>query len=501
MTMSALVSPDRRIRLVAQSAVASNAPELETVFVGKSASKENFAAATAPRAAAADLGFTPASGDLSLNSLPLAFTDAGSFAQAFPDDDSWLARAVNDFFAAGGLRAWVVRVEVDPADPLAAYIGAVPPAAHIGAVPPDAYIGALTPTAYVRSPLFPVPLAPQSGFAIAAQVDSAGLVVFPDLEYDCLASIAPPPLAPPPLPQPAAFRPLKDFIEPSSGPGALTKPAVPVVPFDALTRISRALAALRPDMICLFALPIGADPTLSQPAMVNRAVTYLRGPKALDGGNGAIPRVLGGSDQPRVQAFAPLLRDALGRNATPSGLAAGLFCARAETLGVWRSLAGGALPLGATPLRRIESNALAELRNCGVVVLKYTQGATVLDDDILACQQHQSGSGQLRAAGGRRLMGWLVRELRSYGEQLVFENVVDDGRVELVLTSLFAELFKQGALQGGQLSDAVRITRRRDLSKPNAYAFDIQIATAVAVETIRLQFLEGAVTASLGAAA
>jgi len=61
-------------------------------------------------------------------------------------------------------------------------------------------------------------------------------------------------------------------------------------------------------------------------------------------------------------------------------------------------------------------------------------------------------------------------------------------------------LFKRGALAGGQVSDAVRITRR-DLDMRNAYAFDIAVATAIAVETIRLQFLDGALTTTLGAAA
>jgi len=475
MTMNALISPDHRIGLIAKAATAPAPPELETVFVGEAAVGANFAAATAPLAAAAALGFVPAPGDVSLNGLPLAFTDAGSFAQVFPGDDSWLARAVNDFFAAGGLKAWVVRVVVDPTAPLAAPIAA--------------------PTKSVLLALQP---GPQSGLAIAAQVPSAGLVAFPDLEYACLESIAPPPQAPQPPAPPAAFRPLRDIIEPSSGSGTAPSPASPVAPFDALNLISQALAGLRPDMICLFALPIGADPTQSQPALVDRAVTYLRGAAALAGGNGSIPRVLGGADLPQVQAFAPLLTDAQGRLATPSGLVAGLLCARAETVGVWRSLAGAALPGGATPLRRIESNTLTELRNSGIVVLKYSQGATLLDDDIMACQQHQPGSAQLRAAGGRRLMGWLLRQLKSFGEQLVFENVLDDGRVELVLTSLFAELFKQGALQGGQVSDAVRITRR-ELSMRNAYAFDIWVSTAVAVETIRLRFLDGAVSASLGA--
>jgi hypothetical protein len=110
------------------------------------------------------------------------------------------------------------------------------------------------------------------------------------------------------------------------------------------------------------------------------------------------------------------------------------------------------------------------------------------------------GAALRRAAPGRRLIGWLVRNLQQFGEQLIFENVLDDGRVELVLTSLFAELFKRGALAGGQVSDAVRITRR-DLDKRNAYAFDIAVATVVAVETIRLQFLDGALTTTLGAVA
>jgi hypothetical protein len=50
------------------------------------------------------------------------------------------------------------------------------------------------------------------------------------------------------------------------------------------------------------------------------------------------------------------------------------------------------------------------------------------------------------------------------------------------------------------VSDAVRITRRK-LDMRNAYAFDIAVATVSAVETIRLQFLDGVLTTTLGAAA
>jgi hypothetical protein len=389
-----------------------------------------------------------------------------------------LARAVKDYFAAGGLRAWVVRVAVDPGAPLNAYFRAIPPV-------------------LVNEPQNPV--------AIAAQVPSAGLLLLPDLEYACLAAAGPPPTLPSTPPVQAVFRPIGDFVEPkassatSQSRAALTAPA-PIAPFDVLSRVS---AFLRPDMMCLFALPVGADPTLSQLALAKRTMTYVHGPNpagALTPTTGPSATSVFGPDLPQVQALAPLVFDASGNVATPSGLVAGLLSASAQTNGVWRSVAGRTLPLGVTPLRRIESNALAQLRNSGIVVLRFVQGGTILDDDTMACWQNRPGSALRRAAAGRRLMGWLIRSLKSFGEQLVFENVFDDGRVELVLTSLFAELFQRGALMGGQVSDAVRITRR-ELDMRNAYAFDIAVATAVAVETIRLQFIDGALTTTLGAAA
>lgn len=462
--MNALVSPDHRIRLLVQPADAAIAPELEVVFVGQAAETPAIDSAGAALAAAAALGFAPAAGDTTLNNLPLAFTDIGSFAAAFPGDDSWLARAVRDYFAAGGLRAWVVRVAANSAAPLDAYVSPGP--------------------SILASE-------PQNGVAIAAQIPAAGLLVLPDLEYFCLAATLPLPPPPPTPPVAAVFRPTRDFIATPSAPRVQPTPATPIRPIDVLTRVSATLAALRPDMLCLFALPVGADPTQSQPVLAKRAIAYVHGP--------ADPKNASGADMPQIQALAPLVQDVAGEIATPSGVVAGLLCAVAQSDGVWRSIAGRALPLGVTPLRRIESSALALLRSSGIAVLQFTQGGTILDDDILACQPDLPGAAQRRAAPGRRLIGWLIRNLQQFGEQLIFENVLDDGRVELVLTSLFAELFKRGALAGGQVSDAVRITRR-ELGKRNAYAFDIAVATVVAVETIRLQFLDGALTTTLGAA-
>jgi hypothetical protein len=244
-------------------------------------------------------------------------------------------------------------------------------------------------------------------------------------------------------------------------------------------------AARRPDMLCLFALPIGADQTLTVPGLVKRADSYLRG--------GSTP----GGDLPQVQVFAPLLRDPSGLIATPTGLIAGVLAATAQTDGVWRSIAGRPLPLGMTPLRPIESSALADLRHNGIAALRFGSGGTVLDADILAVSDTPANA-MRRAAGSRRLMGWLLRNLKRFGEQLVFESVLDDGRVELVLTDLFKALLQRGALNGTQVSDAVQITRRTENA---ALIFEIALNIATALETIRLRFLDGELSASLGNAA
>lgn len=455
-----LISPDHRVSLSDQYSVAT-APELEAVFIGNAAASPAFGAAAAAIAAAAQLGFESLPDNLCLTNLPLAFSSADSFAAAFPNDNGWLARGVRDYFNAGGQRAWVIRVVVDPNDPLRAYMRP-------------------NPSAIANLPL--------TGVEIAMQVPSAGLLLMPDLEYLCLASVSPAtPSVPSVPPAPPSFRPVADFVAPP--PAANVPPVPPVVavlPNSVLTRVSATLHASRPDMLCLFALPAGADQTLSVPALVGRVSAYLYGDAGI------------GPDLPQVQAFAPLLRDPSGAIASPSGMVAGVLSASAQTDGVWRSIAGRTLPLGGTPLRRIESNALDELRKSGVATLRFAPGGTVLDDDILACSSTLPGGAARRSAGTRRLMGWLLRNLRRFGEQLVFENILDNGIVELILTDLFVTLQKRGALNGRQVADAVMITRHA--AADAAVAFDIAIDTALAVETIQLRFLDGTLTATLGTA-
>src|SRR5579871_3312374 len=175
-----LVAPDRRVSLSdPQTAIA--APALETVFVGRvpdPAIAVQPTAAVDARAAAAQLGFGGAD-DPGMIARPLAFTSAAGFLAAFPGDDGWLSRAVQDYFAAGGKRAWVVRIEVDAADPLPAYVAPLPPLS--------------------------------SGVEIAMSVPSAGLLALPDLERTFVEAATPPPAIPPRARTAPVFQPVRSF--------------------------------------------------------------------------------------------------------------------------------------------------------------------------------------------------------------------------------------------------------------------------------------------------
>ncbi len=457
-----LVSPDERIVLLGLPPAAAD-PAMVVAFIGAAPVGATLAASQAAQAAlayAARLGYRPQGADLT--GLPLAFDSATAFASVFPDDPSWLAAAVSDYFRAGGVRAIVIRVNVDPGAPLDAYVAAAPSIAPIMA----GYL-------------------PARGLDIVMTVPQAGMVVLPDLEQLCFnAAIVPLAAAPQPKPPPPQFRPLADW--PVAPPAAAAAPgagAAVLTPGAVLQPVNAALAAQRPDMQLLFCLPIGADQTLATAGIAARAQSYLYG--------------AGAAILPQVQALAPMLNGAPGAGAaSASGQVAGMIAAMAENSGVWPSLYGQALPAGAVPLRAIENRALADLRALGVTVLRAGGQGAVIDGDYMAVPLGATVSAARRSAGNRRLMGWLTRQLVALGEQLLFDNVYDDGRVELILMDFFDDLQKAGALAGTQVSDAVTITPRS--AAANVIAYDILIQTALALETLQLQFTPTGVVASAG---
>lgn len=387
---------------------------------------------------------------------PLAGDHALSL-DALPGQRLWLPGAVADFFAAGGKRAWIVRVPLRDNAPEDAH---VPPAIAIPG------------------------LGPARGLAAACAIPTLGLVVFPDLErMFAIPEVKTP--VPPPIPVPLpVFRP-QGATPPDTpaggtyrGPGAI-RPSAPVT--DVLRRIVRTLSALRPDVSALFALPAGLDSNATSVSVQTEAIRMVYG----DGAEKLLPK-----DKialPAIQPVVPLLRDAAGSIASPSGLLAGTIAATAEKDGVWRSIAGQPIPCQGTPLRHVGENVIEILRLNGIAALRSApDGGVVLEVEAAAVPFDDAG----RAAPTRRFIGWLHRQLQQYGEGLVFENDPQDGHVEMVLTGFFAELFRLGALKARRLSDA--FTVRRAPSPEGAIAFEIRFSPSFAIDTIVLRLVQDA---------
>jgi hypothetical protein len=449
-----LALADHRISLADALPLPPAAPVLEVAFVGCCPSGALDARA---QRAVSELGFAPNADGFN---QPVPIDDWGTFRALYgatpvppsidplPGQSIWLPQAVADFFAAGGRRAWIIRIA--PTADLTAY------------VPDDAPVPGFGP--------------PARGIVAAAAIPSAGLVVLPDLER--LAAVPevvtqlPPPL-PPITPE---FRPLSapppDRPIPARSGGIAAGAPAPFVA-DLLGRISRTLARLRPDMQCLFSLPVGLDQTTSPHVLADTAIRLLFG---------AATSV---ADRPGLQVLAPLLRDDTGAVLTPSGMLAGTIAAEAERTGPWRSIAGQLLPGARAPLRQIGDDVAATLSARGIGVVQLTASGIVLNDEVLAMPLTPS----LRAAGTQRFIGWLSRELRRFGEQLVFEvGLADDGRVGLALNGFFATLFERGALRGRRLADAVSI--QPAAAPEGSIAYDIGFAPAYAIETMWLRFVQ-----------
>ncbi len=460
-----LALADRRVSLADALPLPSASPVLEVAFIGCCPTGQLDARA---QRAVSELGFAPTTDGFD---QPVPIDDWGTFRALFgatpvppsadplPGQSMWLPQAVADFFAAGGRRAWIVRTAAT-AD-LSAYVPYDAPVPGFGAA--------------------------TRGIIAAATIPTVGLVVLPDLERIAAVPEVVTPLPPPSPPIAPEFRPLgappPDRPVPGSA-GGIAAGAPVVFLADLLGRICRTLARLRPDMQCLFSLPVGLDQTASPHLLADTAIRLLYG---------APDSML---DRPGLQVLAPLLHDETGAVLTPSGMVAGAIAAAAERTGPWRSIGGQLLPGTRAPLRQIGEEVAAGLTVRGIGTLQRDPTGIVLNDEVLAMPRTPSA----RAAGTQRFIGWLIRELRQFGERLVFEiGLADDGRVGLALNGFFATLFQRGALRGRRLADAVSIQPAP--APEGSIAYEIGFAPAYAIETIRLRFVQSTDGATVQAVA
>lgn len=411
---------------------------------------------------------------LALYHLPLALDSYAQFLDLFPDAPQartgpdapvgaapWLPLAVEDFFAVGGERLWLVRVpESEGRDGL------------LAATPGD-----------------PAQAETLRGLDAALNVPGIGLVALPDLERLQLpAGLDPEPgLSVPPAT--ARFVPVAGLARADAAPTPPPPVLLPPWPLaELLARLSARFERWRPDVQCLLTLPLAAD---------------------ADGGAEPEPTALAwlaaldGEDLRRAQRLQPIYPYLRGRRAplfSATGLLAGTIAVRAAADGPWRSIAGRDLGGDALPWPEQSPLAAARLRRSpGVGVLLARAGRVVLDDERLpgglpdtraeqpGLPQPPARTAYYRSAEVVRFVNWLLRQLDALGQRLVFVADPNDPRPGLLLEDYFARLYTLGALRGARFEDACTI--RRVSAGAATLAYEIALAPAVPVDAITLSLL------------
>ncbi|NTV11388.1 MAG: hypothetical protein HGA47_11525 [Zoogloea sp.] len=513
---------DKRIELDARPAPTSAAP-VEVVMLGHcpspdgSARWDRLARDASVLAQIAALGFIaetqrlqalladppPQDGDDALRALyllPIPVRSLGYFQVLFPQafdtparyrstlagDRAWLPAAVQDFFDGGA---------VGESDTRLLWVIRVPEAAG------EAGWRAFLPRAGADM----CDTASLGAFERALLVPRAGVLVLPDLERLMVpANLPDVPRVRLPNPQPM-FLPCGTDIDDTHRErrysAEIPPPEAPVPAQQVVPAILRSLAALRPDLQCLLAVPFDLQPEGELPVpsvdflgLVGRLADALESPG--EAASGAAE--LGGKLR-HMQLLYPYLRGAERPLGSPGGLVAGMQARVSQRHGSWRSIAGRPLPGASLPWPPLSSQAAVALREQpGVSVLLRRAGQTVLDDERLAAPclpladlRRMNAAARAmehwRSAEIMRFIGWIRRELRQLGERLVFDLDPQDPRPEMALSAFFNRLHAAGGLRGARPEEAFRIRRLDDGEA--SVAFEIEIAPAYPIDLLRLTFL------------
>jgi hypothetical protein len=418
--------------------------------------------------------------------LPLPLRSSAEFHDIFPDaaaaacsyvsllagPEAWLAQAVDDFFANGGDKLWLVRIPESEG--------------QAGFLPTNAVLHDVNTL---------------RGLASVLVIPSVAVVAMPDLERlqvpallrknSALAVLAPEP----------QFLPCAGQDELESQAGAIGSVAAPAattapgpLPLEQLLRdILPFIARYRPDVQLLLTLPLSYSAETGRPVADPTALRLVD--EIRKNGSRALLR--------HVQLLFPYIGGPRFALRSSVGLVAGKQAAVARAKGPWHSI--GALPLVSEgrPYPRLsmaQTLVLRERPGVGVVQLRSGFGATAqmsLDDERLAVpalplSDYENGDDISRFDGFRsaeimRFLGFLRRQLQALGDHLVFSVDVDDPRPRLLLQDFFLRLYHHGALRGRVPEEAFQIQQ----STPQAAAiqFDIQVAPAFPIDRIFLTFI------------
>lgn len=397
--------------------------------------------------------------------FPTALETETTYISTLAGQQAWLPRCVDDFFANGGEKLWVVSIpEAEGAR---------------GFLPADNT--RLHDEATLR------------GIATVMVIPAMGSITLPDLER----LQVPPRL--PDIPRVRLDNPDPQFLpcgtdtdddhreRRSHSEVALSTMPEPMAFNLLLQGVLPFLSQHRPDIQCLLTLPLAYAGELDSPAIDQTALQWLRDIR--DGDSGHRLR--------QMQFLFPYLRGAEFALHSPVGVIAGKQSAQAQARGPWRSMAALPLRSAGLPYPRLSIADTVRLReDPGVGVLQQRDQQLQLDDERLvipalhpqdyAYANDLSRYDGFRSAEIMRLLGYLQRQLNALGDQLVFNVDYRDPRPRLLLERFFRHLQQQGALRGSTAEEAFIITEIQ--SREGAMIYEILIAPAFPIDRIRLTF-------------
>ncbi len=423
----------------------------------------------------------------SLFHLPLPLHGSAEFHDIFPDAASadtayvtllagrqaWLAQAVDDFFANGGEKLWVVRI---------------PEAVDGVSAGQHEFLAAAGTRLHDETTL--------RGLASVLVIPALAVVALPDLERLQI----PPRL--PDVPRVRLENPDPRFLPCGTEtdddhrerryPSELNAMPEPLPVEQLLRGILQYIGRHRPDVQCLLTLPLSYSGAAGSPVVARRGLERIK----------AVRSSASGHLLRHVQFLFPYLRGPGFALRSPVGIIAGKQAAVARFRGPWHSI--GAQPLLSDglpypPLALGEALALREEPGVGVLVLRTGPGTSSrlsLDDERLAvpalppADYAGAEAGRFdgfRAAAIMRFLGFLRRRLQALGEQLVFDVGAGDPRPRLLLERFFRRLYEQGALRGRLPEEAFQI--RQSEPAEGVLRFDIQVAPAFPIDRLFLTFV------------
>lgn len=396
--------------------------------------------------------------------FPEARTKASNYESHLSGSKAWLPKAIDDFFANGGEKLWVVQI------------------------PQEEGVSGFLPS--FNTPLHDIENL--RGISCVQVLTRVGIVALPDLERIQVSQGLPD------IEEKRLANPTPQFVPCSSsdpsGPSErrnaseMLTSSTPEKFITILRKILSHMHANRPDMQCLFSLPLEYSDMMGSPTVDHESISTLN-----DARTTSTAYLLR-----QVQLLFPYLRSAQYALYSSVGVVAGTLSRSAQTKGVWRSIAAQPMVTDGTPYPIVNQVQKLKLReDPGVGILEVRRGKLMLDDErivVPALHKNDYNSGalsernkSLRSGEVVRFMGYLVRQLRELGETLIFNVDYRDPRPRLLLEKFFNKLHEQGALRGARAENAYQI--QQSYPQEGVIAVDIQVAPAFPIDKIELTFV------------